>query len=94
MLAFLHALTNDRSRAQLLLRELEAVAEARYVPPYNFGLIFYGLGDNQTAFDWLERAFEGRDVLLSAFINSEPIWDRLRNDERFGDLLRRMNLND
>ena len=94
MLAFLHALTNDRSQAQLLLRELEAVAEARYVPPYNFGLIFYGLGDNQMAFDWLERAFEGRDVLLSAFINSEPIWDRLRNDERFADLLRRMNLND
>lgn len=92
MLAFVYALMDDRSRARSLLQELGVLAEKRYVPPYNFALIHFGLNDREKVFEWLERAYEARDVLLSAFINSEPFWDRLRDEKRFRSLLKRMNL--
>jgi hypothetical protein len=45
--------------------------------------------DDET-FAWLDRAYEARDVMLAVFINNEPVWDRLRSEERFKNLLRRM----
>lgn len=92
MLGFVHALRGDNAQTRSLLRELETLATKRYVPPYNFALVHYGLNDRATAFEWLDRASEVRDVLLSAFINSEPFWDPLRNEPRFRDLLKRMHL--
>jgi hypothetical protein len=71
---------------------LESLAAKRYVPPYNFALIFHGLNNHAKVFEWLDRAFEARDVLLSAFISSEPFWEPLRNEARFRSLLKRMNL--
>ncbi len=91
MLGFVYGLMNDHSRAGMVLHELESLAKKRYVPPYNFALIFYGLGDNPKTFEWLERAYKSRDVLLSAFINSEPFWQPFRSEPRFRSLLKRMN---
>ena len=92
MLGFTFGLMNDRARAHEALQELESLAANRYVPPYNFAAIFHGLNDRAKLFEWLERAYEGRDVLLSAFITSEPFWQPLMNDPRFRSLLKRMNL--
>jgi Flp pilus assembly protein TadD len=92
MLGYIYALMQDNARARWLLKELESLAAKRYVPPYNFALIFHGLNHYAKVFEWLERAYEARDVLLSAFINSEPFWTPLRNDARFRNLLKRMNL--
>jgi TolB-like protein/Tfp pilus assembly protein PilF len=48
-------------------------------------------GDHDRAMDWLEKAFEVHDPNLpyNGFV---PIWDPLRSDPRFQDLLSRMNL--
>lgn len=92
MLGYLSALTADGTQALAVLDELQAISNARYVPPYNFALIYNGLKDDDETFTWLDRAYEARDVLLPAFIKSEPAWDRLRADERFKNLLARMNL--
>ena len=92
MLGFAYALMHDHSHARRLLHELESLATKRYVPPYNFALIFHGLNDHTKVFEWLDRAFKARDVLLSAFISSEPFWEPLRNEPRFRSLLKRMNL--
>ncbi len=48
-------------------------------------------GDYDRAMDWLEKAFEVRDPNLP-YIALCPIFDPLRSDPRFQDLLRRMNL--
>jgi adenylate cyclase len=47
-------------------------------------------GDKDKAMDWLEKAFEDRDGNLPYI--GRPIWDPLRDDPRFQDLWRRMNL--
>ena len=45
--------------------------------------------DRTRAFDELERALQIRDVWL-VFVGVEPLFDTLRGDPRFNDLLRRM----
>jgi tetratricopeptide (TPR) repeat protein len=48
-------------------------------------------GDFDRAMDWIEKAFETHDPNMP-YITTDPIYDPLRSDPRFQDLLRRMNL--
>nr|MBA4182398.1 tetratricopeptide repeat protein [Acidobacteriota bacterium] len=52
---------------------------------------FVMLGDEEQAFQWLEKTVEERNV-FPLLINSDPFYDRLRPDSRFEDLLRRIGL--
>jgi hypothetical protein len=92
MLGYISALTGDRAQALTILDELQTRSSQRYVPPYNFALVYNGLKDDDDTFAWLDRAYEAHDVTLAAFIKTEPVWDRLRADKRFKNLLNRMNL--
>jgi tetratricopeptide (TPR) repeat protein len=78
----------DEARA--IIAVLEGRSRERYVPPYTIALIYAGLGEVDAAFEWLERAFEARDVHL-AFTSVDPRWDALRNEPRFLSLLSRCN---
>jgi serine/threonine-protein kinase len=55
-------------------------------------LVHAGLGHQELALDWLDRAYESRDVHL-AFLPVDPKWDAFRSDPRFIGLLRRCNFN-
>jgi TolB-like protein/Flp pilus assembly protein TadD len=70
------------------LHTLEAVSRERYVPPYATALVYLGLGQHDSALQWLERAYDAHDVHL-AFPPVDPKWDPLRADGRFADLLGR-----
>lgn len=74
--------------AREALRALSTLARERYVPPYALALVHGGLGDHDAAFDWLNRAFDARDVNL-IFLTVDPKWDPFRADERFRALLER-----
>ena len=91
-LGYVLAKKGQHQDALRILAEMERVASQRYVPPYNFALIFLGLGDHEQTFTWLDRAYGARDVLLAAFINNEPAWDEVRETKRFRELLRLMKL--
>jgi serine/threonine-protein kinase len=58
------------------------------VPPYAFALVFAGLGRREAALEWLERAYEVRDVHLT-FLPADPKWDPFKEDPRFQALLAR-----
>ena len=49
------------------------------------------LGNREQALDLLEKAFEKRDPNLAGS-KTDPVWDPLRTDPRFQDLLRRIGL--
>lgn len=53
--------------------------------------IFAGLGETDRVMQCLEQAFEERSASL-VFLLTHPLVDCVRDDPRFGDLLRRMNL--
>jgi hypothetical protein len=48
------------------------------------------LGDKEHAIEWLEKAFREKSP-STQFLKVDPVWDALRSDPRFQDLLRRMN---
>jgi hypothetical protein len=52
-------------------------------------LIYAGLGENDQAFDWLNKGYEQRAFQMQ-WMNVEPRWDSLRSDHRFAELIRRM----
>jgi hypothetical protein len=54
-------------------------------------LISVGLGDLETALEWLEKAYADRDFYL-IYLKVDPRLDPLRGDVRFTDLLRRVGL--
>ncbi len=75
-------------------RAAETLAErsnSTYVSAHLIAELYACAGDKERALEWLEKAYEERRqemVYLSVF----PTWDGLRDDPRFQDLLRRMNL--
>jgi len=81
----------EGSRALQVLDELKAVAKQQYAYSLSFARIYAGLGDKDQAFAWLEKGYEERSTPLY-FLKVDPIWDPLRSDPRFNDLLRRIGL--
>jgi hypothetical protein len=53
--------------------------------------VYIFAGNNDRALDWLERGFEAHDPNMPGLV-CQPAFDRLRDDPRFKDILRRMNL--
>jgi TolB-like protein/tetratricopeptide (TPR) repeat protein len=74
--------------AREMLRMLEHVSRARYIPPYALALVHAGLGERDQVFDCLDRAYTTRDVHL-VFLTVDPKWDPFRTDPRFDVLLGR-----
>jgi len=70
---------------------LEQLSKQTYVSPFDIASVHAGLSQNDQAFEWLQKAYEERHSYL-IFLKVEPIWDGLRSDPRFTDLLRRMRL--
>ena len=65
----------------------------KYVPPYWVAVVHAGLGAQDSAFRWLERAYEAHDGSL-VFLKVEPALDPLRGDLRFAALVKKMGLDD
>jgi hypothetical protein len=60
--------------------------------PTDIAGVYVLAGDNGRALEWLERAYEGRDPNLPYL--RLPMYDPLRSEPRFQDLMRRMKLLD
>jgi tetratricopeptide (TPR) repeat protein len=88
---YAHARLGERNRALRGLEQLRAASTQRYVPAVSYALVYVGLGEKEQAFTWLEKACEERTNFL-AYLKVHAIWDPLRSDPRFKDLLRRVGL--
>jgi hypothetical protein len=86
-----YALAGRTSQAREVLAELERRSWTEYVSPYHFAYVYTGLGDSESAMDWLERAVAQRTG--SAYgIKGSFLFAPLRSHPRFHALLRQMNL--
>jgi TolB-like protein/Flp pilus assembly protein TadD len=91
-LSMAYAAAGRRESALAIAIELEAHQKEHYVLPYNFAKIYTVLEDIEKAFVWLETAYDdGSPDLIE--LNSEPVFDPLRKDIRFLDLMRRVGWN-
>ncbi len=80
-----------KAEARAILAELDAAARKSYVTPFSHALVCIGLGEFDTAFEWLDRAVDERDVHI-LHLTVKPVYDPIRTDPRFHSLLRKMKL--
>jgi tetratricopeptide (TPR) repeat protein len=85
-----YAASGKRNEALRILADLNERRKTTYVSPYAIGVLHLGLDQRDRALEWLERAYDERDVSMVE-IKYDPRLDPLRSDPRFQDLLRRMN---
>lgn len=88
-----YAKANRRREAEQCLDKLRELGKTQYLRFYWTASIYAALGDKDKAFAELEKAFQERDWFLPR-LKVNPIFDNLRDDARFKDLLKRMNLPD
>ena len=80
--------TTKRKKSSPGIRELE---KTQWVPPTRIAVIYGALGEKDKAFAELEKAYEARDWDMHRLKISEDMRP-LRDDPRYKDLLKRMNL--
>jgi tetratricopeptide (TPR) repeat protein len=91
MTGYIYAITGRHEEAQKMIDKLKDRSSHRYVSPYHIAVVYSGLGEKDLAFEWLEKAYLDRSMLLS-FINITPLFDNLRSDPRFANLLQKLKL--
>ena len=76
---------------QANLEDYRETEKLRYAPPVLAAGACVRLGGKSCAFEWLEKGFQERDDLMID-LNVDPVFDDIRMDPRFNDLLRRVGL--
>ena len=93
-LAFVLARSGDKQEARKVLDEL---LRSRNIVSFDVGLVMAGLGEEEQAIDWLEKAYQERSIemIYLRVLATPGAYERpfyfLRNNPRFKELLRRMN---
>jgi len=90
-LGHVYAVSGQKDQARAVLNEVKLLAQKEYVAADGIALIYAGLGENDEAFAWLEKAYDEHSFSLT-WLKVEPAWDSVRSDPRFANLLRRMGL--
>jgi TolB-like protein/Tfp pilus assembly protein PilF len=76
---------------QRVAEMLVARSRTTFVTPWQIGTLYTRAGKNKEALDWLEKAYEAHDQNC-IYLGVDPIFDQLRSEPRYLDLLRRMKL--
>ena len=90
-LGFAYGISGQKVKARKTLQQLNEISKKRYVAFYYRALIYFGLGEKDQLFKCLERAYKDREPLL-VFAKSVPLFDSIRSEPKFSDLLKKIGL--
>ncbi len=90
LLGHVYGRAGDRAQAGTMLEELTMLSQQRYVSPANFAVIYAGLGDADSTFRWLEKAYQTRACQVLEL--ASMMFDSVRSDPRYSDLMKRVGL--
>lgn len=88
---YIYAVTGEPDKARKIVEGLKKIANIRYVEPHVIAIVYSGLGDKDSAFEWLEKACRNYCPTIT-FLKVWSIFDSLRPDPRFDDLLQRLGV--
>ena len=91
VLAALLARAGRRAEAQHVIDELIAASKTKFVSQTSIAMGYVGLGENDRAFEWLDKSLESHDEQI-IWIYRHPMFAPLRNDRRYSELLKKLNL--
>jgi TolB-like protein len=86
----LYAAQGKRAEALQIIKELEEMSGANLGQAHWIAKIYATLNEKELALTWLERGLAAGAI--GPFYKDEPVWDPIRSDPRFTDLLRRMGI--
>jgi Flp pilus assembly protein TadD len=90
-LAHVYGRAGRTSEARAILARLASRPNARRVAAANIAIGYIGIGENATALSWLATAYGEHSQALT-YLKIDPVYDPLRGDPRFADLLQRVGL--
>ena len=90
-LGYAYAISGQTNKAFKQLESLKKRASRGHVSPFDFAMIYNGLGNKDETVRWLRKAYQEREYGMT-FLKVDPIWDNLIPDPRFQELLRQMGL--
>ena len=93
MIAYAAGRSGDQATAKLALEQLQQLQQHRTMDSLSFAVAYIGMGNNDQALLWLEKAYREHSASLTA-LKVDPTYDPLRRDPRFQDLLRRVGLSE
>ncbi|MBV9240628.1 MAG: tetratricopeptide repeat protein [Acidobacteria bacterium] len=83
--------SGDKKGAVELVDDMKKQSANGYVPSYALALAYTALGDKDNAFLWLNREIDDHGT-GGATLGVDPQFDDLKNDPRFKEALKRVNL--
>jgi tetratricopeptide (TPR) repeat protein len=88
-----YGMAGKRDEALKILKELITLSRSKdvIIDPDLIAAVYIGLGEKDPAFEWLNKAIDYRSGDMP-LLKSDPVYDPLRSDPRFADLLRRVGL--
>jgi tetratricopeptide (TPR) repeat protein len=89
-LAYALGAAGDRAGAMRELESLKKMSPGGKVLPFNLALVYLGVGDHARALDNLEKAYDADSQLL-AWLGQDAMFDSLRSEPRFVELLRKLH---
>jgi DNA-binding winged helix-turn-helix (wHTH) protein/TolB-like protein/Flp pilus assembly protein TadD len=89
VLGYAEGFSGNKAGARELLEQLTDRSRRPNVPAFSIALIYIGLGDRDSAFQWLERAYEEHSTYM-VYLKTDPLLDPVRSDPRFAQLLGKM----
>ena len=60
-----------------MLEDLIRKSHTQYVPAFSIAFVYMGLGDNDRALDWLEKAYEDRSTYM-VYAKTDALLDPIR----------------
>src|SRR6185436_12679294 len=93
-----YGLAGRRDEALKILDQLFEMRARQYAAPFNIARVYAGLGDNDNAFEWMEKAIEEHDadlVFLKRYVEAGAgvyFGKDFSTDSRYEDILRRADL--
>jgi TolB-like protein/DNA-binding winged helix-turn-helix (wHTH) protein len=89
--AYIYGRTGQQAQARQALAKLELLSRRQYLDPGAFLRAHIGMGSEDQAFVWLEKAYALHSQTLIT-LKVDPLYDPLRSDPRFQELLHRAGL--
>ena len=90
LLGHVYGRAGNREKAAGILDELAAMSKQRFVSPMDFAVVYAGLGDADSTFQWLEKAYQARAIRIHEL--GSMYFDSVRSDPRYAGLVRRVGL--
>ena len=86
-----YAKMGRRPDALRMLKALKMQDETEYISNFDYAVVYSGLGDNDRAFEYLEKGYRAHDGNL-VYVKVDPLFADLRTDPRYIGLARRIGL--